>query len=73
MTTMTGKTEDQLAKDNKGMAIASIKSELAMLDFSINRPLEDLYASTGTRPFGAIQNIIDRKIQLRSDLSNLNG
>ena len=49
-----------------------IKDELEMLDNTINRATEDLYTLTETTPYESTKNVINRKIELRQQLKNIN-
>lgn len=51
--------------------VNEIKIELNNLDTIINRATEDLYTLTEITPYESIQNVINRKIELRNELKIL--
>ena len=61
------KTEEEIKQER----IEEIKTELNDLDATINRATEDLYVLTETTPYKSIQEVIDRKEELRKELQNL--
>ena len=62
------KTNEELKQEQ----IMLIKQELSILDKTINRATEDLYIATNTSPYTSIQEVIDKKNELRKELRNLN-
>ena len=49
-----------------------ILDELNELDVVINRATEDLYIATKTTPYTNVQEVINRKNELRTELATLN-
>lgn len=49
-----------------------ILDELSNLDTVINRATEDLYTATNTTPYANVQEVINRKNELRTELAALN-
>lgn len=56
---------------NTPVRIAKIKDELIELDTIINRATEDLYVATGTAAYANVQEVINRKNELRTELAQL--
>ena len=56
---------------NTPVRIARIKKELEELDVIINRATEDLYVATGTSAYANVQDVINRKNELRAELAQL--
>lgn len=61
------KTEEEIKEEK----VEEIKSELNSLDSTINRATEDLYVLTNTTPYTTIQEVINRKEELRKELQEL--
>ena len=59
--------KEQSQKDK----IKAIKMELTKLDNTINRATEDLYVLTNTTPYTTIQEVINKKEELRKELQEL--
>lgn len=51
--------------------IEAIKKQLVKLDTTINRTTEDLYVLTNTTPYTTIQEVINKKEELRKELQSL--
>lgn len=62
------KTQEEINSER----VEEIKAELTELDNTINRATEDLYTLTKTIPYETIQQVIDKKIELRKELNALN-
>lgn len=56
---------------NTPVRIKRIKKELEELDVIINRATEDLYVATGTAAYANVQEVINRKNELRAELAQL--
>lgn len=61
------KTDEELNQEK----VAEIKEELEELDKIINRATEDLYALTEATPYQTVQEIINKKNELRQELKTL--
>lgn len=61
------KTEQEIKQEK----IEEIKAELNSLDTTINRATEDLYVLTNTTPYTTIQEVINKKEALRTELQEL--
>lgn len=61
------KTDEELNQER----IEEIRTELNNLDTIINRATEDLYTLTEITPYESIQDVINRKIELRNELKIL--
>lgn len=65
------KIEDGKLADVELPREVEIKKELNELDNTINRATEDLYTLTKTTPYETIQEVINKKEELRSELKEL--
>lgn len=61
-------TEEEI----KAERVEEIKAELNELDQTINRATEDLYVLTNSTPYQSVQEIINKKTELRVELKNIN-
>lgn len=61
------KTQEEINAER----VEEIKNELITLDDTINRATEDLYILTNTTPYETIQEVINKKEELRSELHTL--
>lgn len=61
------KTQEEINAER----VEEIKNELITLDGTINRATEDLYKLTNTTPYETIQEVINKKEELRSELHTL--
>jgi hypothetical protein len=56
---------------NTPVRIKNIKTELDELDAVINRATEDLYITTGATAYANVQDVINKKNELRAELAQL--
>ena len=63
------KTEEEIKQER----VEKIHEELNTLDTTINRATEDLYVLTNTTPYQTIQEVINKKEELRKELHSLAG
>lgn len=61
------KTQEEINTER----VEEIKNELINLDNTIDRATEDLYTLTNTTPYETIQEVINKKEELRSELHTL--
>lgn len=61
------KTQEEIEEERK----IEIKSELEILDRTINRATEDLYTLTNTMPYEKVAEVIQQKEILRQELKTL--
>lgn len=61
------KTQEELIQEH----MYAIKAELTELDNSINRATEDLYEASNITPYESVQEVINRKKELREELKTL--
>ena len=65
--TEVAKTDEEIKKERE----EEIKAELAELDKTINRATEDLYVLTNLTAYKSIAEVINRKNELRKELSQI--
>lgn len=65
--TEVAKTDEEIKKERE----EEIKAELAELDKTINRATEDLYVLTNLTAYQSIAEVINRKNELRKELSQI--
>lgn len=65
--TEIAKTDEEIKKERE----EEIKAELAELDKTINRATEDLYVLTNLTAYKSIAEVINRKNELRKELSQI--
>ena len=67
----TGQTAAQVTAAQVAAQIADLKGQLAALDVTIPRALEDLYTATGQTPYPTVAAVIAQKAELRAQIKAL--
>ena len=68
---LTGQTAAQVTAAQVAAQIADLKGQLAALDVTIPRALEDLYTATGQTPYPTVAAVIAQKAELRAQIKAL--